>query len=70
MSEETYRDEDKARESRRRHIAAGRGVSLIAFDGDRGLYVFDVDPGGDKGGGMNHALPPIRKAGEALAATP
>ena len=48
MSEETYRDEDKARESRRRHIAAGRGVSLIAFDGDRGLYVFDVDPGGDK----------------------
>lgn len=40
--EHTFKSEDVAREVRRELISTGFEVSLLSFDGSRGLYVFDV----------------------------
>ena len=40
--EYTFTSEAEAHARRREFIAAGRPVSLVAFDGSREMYVFDV----------------------------
>ena len=42
MNEHTYPTESEARDARRRYINQGHSVSLLAFDGSRDLYVFDL----------------------------
>ena len=40
--EHTFRDEARAHAARRHYINQGACVSLIAFDGSRDVYVFDL----------------------------
>lgn len=42
MIEMRFKSEDAARIERRRLINLGAAVSLLAFDSNRELYVFDV----------------------------
>lgn len=41
-TENTFRTEQAAKDTRRQLIELGIEVSLIAFDADRNLYVFDI----------------------------
>ena len=43
MTEQTYTNEATARTERRTLINRGKAVSLIAFDPERNVYVFDVE---------------------------
>lgn len=47
--EHTFQDESRAHAARRQYIDQGALVSLIAFDGSRDVYAFDVyvDEGGE-----------------------
>ena len=40
--EHTFRDESRAHAARRQYINRGFYVSLIAFDGERDVYAFDL----------------------------
>ena len=40
--EHTHRNEADARDARRAFINSGRSVSLLAYDSNRDVYVFDV----------------------------
>ncbi len=42
LHELTFRDESRARAARRQYISQGARVSLIAFDGSRDVYAFDL----------------------------
>lgn len=42
MNEYTFRNEAEAHRVRREYINVGYSVSLIGYDPNRGVYVFDI----------------------------